>query len=89
MTTTLNATETMAAKLIASAQRNGRWEAPIGWWGYQKGSLIGMVVQDLEWLRTHDGNTAGLLDRCIEGADAEDHPSWGEYVNDLAAALDR
>jgi hypothetical protein len=42
--------ETETMRLIKAAQAAGRWEAPIGWWGTARGSLEGMVTQDLEYL---------------------------------------
>lgn len=84
----LSWTERTAADLVRTAQKAGRWEAPIGWWGQGRGSLEGIVAQDLEFLR-NGADPAALLARCVDGADEEDHASWGEYVDDLAAALGR
>ena len=75
--------EKLSGQLVDAAVRDGRWEAPLGWWGSQ--DPMGMVTQDLEYL-VNGAEPDDLYSRCIDGADESDHPSWRQYVDDLAAA---
>lgn len=78
----------MVDQLIRDAIRDGRWAAPLGWWGQEKGSLEAVVATDLRRLR--DGTTPDeLLAFCVDGAEDDELASWSEYVDDLVDALEQ
>lgn len=95
--TTMNKIETISLGLIERANNEGRWDAPLCWWGMQRGSLIGMVMQDVEHMinavrefrgspEELDEHIADWAERCMRAAEDEDRASWQEYIDDVVAA---